>query len=125
MRLFFILMRSNSVDQYILQKNGELRIMYEILNDFLTSDEIDLSSTLKYGIPFYLHKGKMVCYLHMCKDNSLDITFWKGKDLQKLFPQLQQRNRKIMASLNYQMAEDLDLELIRDIVDATRSSLEN
>lgn len=114
-------MKSNSVDQYILRQTGDLRIMYEILNDFLTSEEIRLSAALKYGIPFYMNTKKMVCYLHRCKDQSLDVTFWHGHLLVEKYPQLAQRDRKIMASLNYFVPEALDLELIRDIVNETRA----
>lgn len=113
-------MKSNSVDQYILRQTGDLRIMYEILNDFLMAEEIGLSATLKYGIPFYMNAKKMVCYLHRCKDQSLDVTFWHGHLLVEKYPQLAQRDRKIMASLNYFVPEALDLELIRDIVNETR-----
>jgi hypothetical protein len=95
--------------------------MLEILNDFLTSEEVGLSATLKYGLPFYMNGKKMVCYLHKCKDGSLDVTFWQGKELLSKYPQLEQRDRKIMASLNYRSPEALDLELIRDIAHDTKA----
>ncbi|CAG5082183.1 DUF1801 domain-containing protein [Parvicella tangerina] len=115
-------MKSNAVDQYILRQKGAIRIMMEILNDFLTSPELELSSTLKYGLPFYASDKQAICYLHKCKDGTLDITFWNGKSLFHQFKQLQLRDRKRMASLNYAKPEEMNLELIRDIANETKSS---
>ncbi len=115
-------MKSNAVDQYILRQEGNWRIMMEILNDFFTSDEFSYSSALKYGLPFYMSKKKNICYLHKCKDGSLDITFWDGNQLLGKYPQLEQRDRKRMASLNYSSPEEMDLELIRDIANDTQTS---
>lgn len=95
-------------------------MILDILNDFLTSTEVGLKATIKYGMPFYLHENKMVCYLHRCKNDTLDITYWRGNLLLKKYPQLEQRDRKIMASLNYSTPEELDLALIRDIAYDTR-----
>ena len=93
--------------------------MMEIINDFLC-DELALSSTLKYGLPFYMNDKQMICYLHRCKDLSLDITFWQGKLFVKEFPQLEQRDRKLMASLNYKDPMKMDLELIQKIANAVK-----
>ena len=117
-------MKSNSVDQYILRQEGEVRIMMEILNDYLCV-ELHLSSTLKYGIPFYMYDKKMVCYLHKCKNDSLDITFWQGKFLVNDFPKLEPRDRKLVASLNYDNPLAIDFELIHSISSAVIKKHDN
>lgn len=114
-------MKSNSVDQYILKQEGDIRVMMEILNDFLCL-EVALESGLRYGLPFFMEKKKMICYLHKCKDGTVDVTFWKGHLLVKDYPHLEQRDRKIMASLNYSTPVEMNLELIHEIANAVRAN---
>jgi hypothetical protein len=109
-----------SVDLYILDQKENLKIIFSILNDIILEHNSDIKSSINYGIPFYKISGnKSVCYLTPHKKNSVDITFWNSIHILDKFPQLALRGRKRMASLNYSNPEDIDIQLVKDIIDAT------
>ncbi len=113
-------MKERSVDLYILDQKEELKIILSILNDIVLEYDSEIKSSLNYGLPFYKIPGnKSVCYLTPHQKNSVDITFWNSYKIIDKFPQLDIRDRKRMASLNYRKAEDIDIKLIQQILDAT------
>lgn len=113
-------MKERSVDLYILDQKEELKIIFSILNDIILEYDTEIKSSLNYGLPFYKITGnKSVCYLTTHNKNSVDITFWNSYKIINKFPQLDIRNRKRMASLNYVKAEDIDIKLIQKVLAAT------
>jgi hypothetical protein len=109
-----------SVDLYILDQQENLKIIYSILNDIILEHDSEIKSSINYGLPFYkIKNNKSICYLTTHKKNSVDITFWNSVNILSEFPQLDIRDRKRMASLNYKNPEDIDIELVKTILTAT------
>lgn len=109
-----------TVDLFIIDQQENLKIIYAILNDIILEWDDEIKSSINYGLPFYkIKKNKTVCYLKTHKKNSVDITFWNSVHILDQFPQLELRDRKRMASLNYSNAEDIDIELIHEILSVT------
>ena len=113
-------MLERSVDLYILDQEENLKIIFAILNDIILEFDSEIKSSLNYGLPFYKIGGnKSVCYLTPHKKNSVDITFWNSYLILAQFPELEIRDRKRMASLNYSHPEDIDIPLIQRILKVT------
>ena len=109
-----------TVDLYILDQQENLKIIYSILNDIILEHDSEIKSSINYGLPFYkIKNNKSVCYLTTHKKNSVDITFWNSINILSQFPQLDIRDRKRMASLNYTIPENIDIELIKRILTVT------
>jgi hypothetical protein len=60
---------------------------------------------LSFKIPFYHYFG-MLCYINETK-NGLDIGFCRGKDLVLAFPQLEMRDRTMVASVEVKTKADI------------------
>jgi hypothetical protein len=112
--------KERTVDLYILDQQENLKIIYAILNDIILEHDNEIKSSINYGLPFYkINNNKAVCYLTTHKKNSVDITFWNSIHILNEFPELDLRDRKRMASLNYTKPEDIDIELIHKILAVT------
>ncbi len=112
--------KERSVDLFILDQEENLKIIYSILNDIILEHDKEIKSSINYGMPFYkINNNKSICYLFTHQKNSVDITFWNSVHIIDQFPQLELRNRKRMASLNYKNPEDINIDLVKQILEVT------
>ena len=119
-------MKERSVDLYILDQEENLKIIYSILNDIILEFDSEIKSSLNYGLPFYkIKNNKSICYLTTHKKNSVDITFWNSYLILDQFPELDIRDRKRMASLNYSAPENINISLIHRVLAVTLKQVRN
>jgi len=77
----------------------------------------DITEHLKYGLPFFYYKGKMMCYFWKDKtDGTPYIGFMDGPLLD--FLQLEKEKRKRVKVLRLNPNEDIEVELISEILTA-------
>ncbi len=57
----------NPLDNYYLQKEEPVKGCLTFLRQYILNFDSNITETLKYGMPFFCYKGKMVCYLWVYK----------------------------------------------------------
>ena len=108
-----------AVDDYIAGLPEDRAILCEQVRALILRTIPGITEKLSFKIPFYHYHG-MFCYLNNIPEG-IDIGFLRGRDLVELFPQLDQRNRKIVASLVVSNAKDIQrLELPEIIATAAK-----
>lgn len=81
------------------------------LREIILRQDTDISETVKYGMPCFLYKKKIFCYLWTDKKaNEPYILFVEGKLLN--IPELEAGKRSRMKILRINPTEDLPLALI-------------
>ncbi|MES2515149.1 MAG: DUF1801 domain-containing protein [Bacteroidota bacterium] len=55
------------LDNYYLQKQEPIKSCLNFLRQHILKFDTDITEVLKYGMPFFCYKGKMICYLWIHK----------------------------------------------------------
>lgn len=89
------------------------------IRQYLLSSDENISEALKYGLPMFLYKGKMLCYFWFDKKTKIPyIGFMKGKFLEH--PKLEQGNRKLVKVYEINPEQDILIEEIESIVNDSK-----
>ena len=106
---------SEALQSFYLQKDEPLRSCLLSLRDLILQQDADISESLKYGMPFFLYRGKMFCYLWIQQKSGLPyIGFVEGKLLEH--PQLVTEKRARMKIFLLDAQIDLPVEEIHTLV---------
>jgi uncharacterized protein len=85
------------VDAYIESLPETKREIAEAIRELILTTIPDVEEKLSFKIPFYHYFG-MFCYLNEVEEG-IDVGFCKGKDLVFAWPQLDLRDRVMVASV--------------------------
>jgi uncharacterized protein len=85
------------VDDYIEQLPEPRKEICEKIREMVLTFVPETEERFSFKVPFYHYFG-MFMYFSNIKDG-VSVCFLRGKDLVELFPQLQQNNRVIVASV--------------------------
>ena len=96
---------SNKVDYFIDTLPEEQQKLVQLIRKLIHQVVPNVEERLSFKIPFYHYYG-MFCYINPVKQG-IDIGFCRGKDLLETFPQLQLKERAIIATLNIQHTNDI------------------
>lgn len=55
------------LENYYLQKEEPIKSCLTFLRQYILNFDSDITEALKYGMPFFSYKGKMICYLWVHK----------------------------------------------------------
>jgi hypothetical protein len=103
------------LDNFYLSREEPIRGCLLALREIVLSLDKDVTSTLKYGMPFFCYKGKMFCYLWVHKKHCLPyLGLVEGKKIDH--PQLILEKRARMKIMLFQPDEDLPVDTIEDIL---------
>ena len=99
---------------YLKKKEPERSCLLALRSIILEQDE-NISETVKYGMPCFVYKKKMFCYLWTDKKTGEPyILFVEGKYLDH--PLLETGNRSRMKILRLNPNEDLQMEVINELL---------
>ena len=99
---------------YLKKKEPERSCLLALRSIILEQDE-NISETVKYGMPCFVYKKKMFCYLWTDKKTGEPyILFVEGKYLDH--PLLETGNRSRMKILRLNPNEDLHMEVINELL---------
>ncbi len=102
-------------DQFFEKIEEPIRSHFMGLSQIILNFDGTIESTVKYGMPFFSYKKKMLCYLWMDKKtNEPYIGFVKGKEINH--PDLIQGTRKKMCILNIDSNTDFPVLKIEEIL---------
>lgn len=89
------------------------------IRQYVLNSDKAITEALKYGLPMFLYKGKMLCYFWFDKKNkSPYIGFMKGKFLDH--PKLEQGNRKLVKVYAIHPEEDIQIKEIEGLIQASK-----
>jgi|TARA_R110002050_G_scaffold114567_2_gene230152 hypothetical protein len=93
------------------------RSVFLAISNFILSLDGNISTDLKYGMPFFSYKNKMCCYLWKDKKtNEPYIGIVEGNRINH--PQLEKGNRSRMKILRVDPNLDIDIETISEILNS-------
>ena len=105
-------------DNYFDRLNEPIKGCLLALKDFISGFDDAITQEWKYSMPFFYHKGKMLCYFHTHKKTGEPyIGFVDGGLLD--FPELVQEKRARMKILPINPEADIDLALLGSILKAS------
>lgn len=103
------------LDNFYLQQTEPTKAVFLALKEIILKQDSNISSTLKYGMPFFCYKGKMFCYLWVHKKHQQPyIGIVEGKHFDEPF--LIQENRSRMKIMLFNPNKDLPVNKIAAIV---------
>ena len=100
----------NPAENYILNQKEPYQSIMLYVRSVILKSLPDIVEKYNYGIPFYHHNKKSMCYLNILKGtNYVDVAFVQGFFLQDKFPQLKGgSNRKEVRSIQVERLENFD-----------------
>lgn len=105
----------NSLDHFYLQKEEPIKSCLLALREIIISQDKEITSTWKYGMPFFCYKGKMFCYLWVNKKHHQPyIGMVEGKRLDH--PDLIIEKRARMKIMTFDPNKDLPIKTIKMIL---------
>tara|TARA_R110002050_G_scaffold157311_1_gene285812 strand:+ start:2252 stop:2611 length:360 start_codon:yes stop_codon:yes gene_type:complete len=106
----------NPAEEYILNQSEPYRGLLLYIQSFIESAIPEVELKYKYKIPFYYINGRPYCYLNQSKDY-VDLGFWNAAHLTMHLDQLNTEGRKMMKSLRYRSLEDIDITILREVLE--------
>lgn len=104
-----------AVDDFYFQQEEPVKSVFMALRDIILAQDKDVTSQLKYGMPFFCYKGKMFCYLWVHKKYGQPyIGLVEGKHLDQPF--LLQEKRARMKIMLLDPDRDLPVKKIRAVI---------
>jgi hypothetical protein len=67
-----------SIDSFISDRTEEIQSVLQFARHYIKNFHPEISEVLKYNCPFFLYKGKRICYLNSSGDKAY-IGFLDGK----------------------------------------------
>ena len=104
----------SQVDIYIESQPEPVRQLCETLREMILDLVPDAEERFSFKLPFYHYFGMLV-YLQ-AKPEGVIVTFLRGKDLVMAFPQLEQKNRAIAASVLIRHRQDIHQLQLQEII---------
>lgn len=108
-----------TIDDFLDYLPTEEFIAIEKLRSLIKECLPDVIEKISYNVPFY-SRNKSICYLWPAsvpwgkvKDGHITLGFLKGHQLPDPYNRLEKGNRKFVRTLTLNIAEDLDIEMIR------------
>jgi len=103
------------LDDFYLNQKEPIKGIFLALKEIILKQDLDITNTLKYGMPFFSYKGKMFCYLWIHKKIKQPyIGIVQGKYFDEPF--LIQEKRSRMKIMMFGVNEDLPLNQIEAII---------
>lgn len=105
----------NAIENHYDRYEEPLKSCMLALRGIILKQDPDISSTLKYGMPFFCYKGKMFCYLWVHKKHKQPyIGIVEGKHFEESF--LIQETRSRMKIMLLDPEKDLPLTQIEQLI---------
>lgn len=102
------------VDAYIDSLPDEKRELAETIREIILTEVPGIEERFSFKLPFYHYFG-MFCFINSIP-GGFDIGFCRGKDLVDAFPQLERKNRAVMANLSIYNKKDIERLELRQLL---------
>lgn len=107
---------NTKVDQYIDNLPEHLAEIATAIREYMISHIPGVEERYSFKLPFYHYYG-MFCYINQVK-LGLELCFCRGKDLSIAFPQLEQKERKLIAGITLITKKDIQEKEVFQLIEA-------
>lgn len=104
------------VDLYIDELPEHLAEVATAIRNYLFHNVAGIEERYSFKLPFYHYYG-MFCYINKV-NSGLELCFCRGKDLAVAFPQLEQKERKLIAGITLHSKKDIREKKIFQLLEA-------
>lgn len=101
------------VENFIYKHEGDQREILLYLHHLFI--DFDLSTKIRYKIPFYYGKT-WICYLNPIKKGGIELVFIRGNELSNSQGLLDNKGRKQVAGLEIFNVKDIPQETLREVI---------
>ncbi|PIB36926.1 hypothetical protein BFP72_16705 [Reichenbachiella sp. 5M10] len=102
------------IHSYIYSKPPEQAAILEQLHRMI-SQHPKIQGKISYSLPCYKIKNP-VCHLNSMKDGTVEIVFWRARELSNESGALDFKDRKRMAGITYGSVDEIDESLLHPIL---------
>jgi len=102
------------VEEYMESLPDDRRVICETIRELILENVPGIEEKFSFKIPFYHYFG-MFMYLNQTADGT-DVGFCRGKDLVNAFPQLQLKQRAMVATLCIREKKDITRLELRQLI---------
>jgi uncharacterized protein len=102
------------VDLYIDALNENEKRIVEKLRVMLFELVPGLEERFSFKLPFYHYYG-MFCYINKVKEG-IEFNFCRGKDLEMAFPELERKNRAIIAGITICNYKQMNIQILKELI---------
>lgn len=115
------------VEEYLFNQREPYQSIMLYVRSVILKTLPNVEEKYNYGIPFYHHNKKPMCYLNILKGtNFVDIAFVQGVFLEDKFSNLRNyNNRKQVRSIQVKNLEEFDEQLFVNILKEASVLLDN
>ncbi len=104
-----------AIDDFYMKQEEPVRSCFLAMKEIICAQDKEIVSTLKYGMPFFVYKGKMFCYLWFHKKYKQPyLGIVEGKHIKH--PLLIQEKRLRMKIMLLDPEKDLPIKTIQRIL---------
>ncbi len=111
------------IDNYFLQKEEPTRSCLQFLRAHILKQDPNITEAWRYGMPFYLYKGKRFCYLWVHKKYQqpyLGIVDGNKIDHPDLIVEKRARMKILLIDPNKNMPVKKINQILKDVLDLCR-----
>lgn len=107
---------NNPLDNFYAKQTAENQEVFLAIRNFLKNYHPEIKETMKYGLPYFEYKGKMLCYFWKDKNSREPyVGFAKGKFLNH--PMLMQGDRKLVKVFHLNPDKDLPIDSFTEVLE--------
>lgn len=103
-----------AIEKYIHDAPEKYREILVRLYEIISNSSPFIEEKIAYTVPFFKHFG-MLCYIAHGK-RGVEVGFWRGNELSNQQGILSNDERKIVRSLIYEKADDIDEQILMEIL---------
>lgn len=104
----------NASEKYIEDAPEKYRETLYVLRAIILNSSPFIEEKIAYTVPFFKHFG-MLCYIAHGK-RGVEVGFWRGNELSNEQGALTNDERKIVRSLVYQKADEIDEQILMEVL---------
>jgi len=104
----------SAVLDYIFQHQGNQKEILLYFHDLFTN-ELNLTSKIRYKIPFYDQKS-WICYMNPMRGGKIELAFIRGKELSNNQGLLEFKKRKQIAGIEFESLSEIPYEAVHEII---------
>jgi uncharacterized protein len=107
---------ASKIENYIALLPEKEQEIAALIREFIWEMVPDAEERFSFKLPFYHYYG-MFCYInYQKKGGGIELAFCRGKDLLLAYPELDLKNRAMIAGITFYSKKEMNAALIRNLL---------
>lgn len=114
----------NKIEEFYFKAEEPNKSIFFALKDIFLSWDEEMKICIKYGLPCFTYRGKIMCYHWKDKKTGVPyVLFNYGKFINH--PLLETKDRKLMKSMNIPVDQDLPIDELTDVFNQAKNHIDS